>query len=251
LAEVQGIWRVLQVRQAQRLAAEAIFGWIEVQILGKGRNLSSQIVDDLVEIIESEEEAQPLAKSWVKDSLSQLSEVKGKNRSYLKAGRTSSEINFFDQMEAISQALSDDRDRSAYLGLKLLLVCAAVAEELEQDDYCRPYVSNGGAARISLMNWSHFVSDNAKHDTKVFLLDMLENYFLSQHFGIAAARYSEGKQRLRITIEEGGLVSMLGSLNKAWHPNVTRDRLAAALSLMADCRLVHRTIVDDEDFYSI
>jgi hypothetical protein len=79
---------------------------------------------------------------------------------------------------------------------------------------------------------------------------MVENYFLSQHFGIAAARYSEGKQRLRITIEEGGLVSMLGSLNKAWHPNVTRDRLAAVLSLMADCRLVHRKTVEDEDFYS-
>ena len=251
LAEVQGIWRVLQVRQAQRLAAEAIFGWIEVQIIDKARNLSSQIVDDFVKIIETEEKAKPLAKSWVGDSLSRLSDVKGKTQSYLKAATTNSEINVFDQMDAISQSLSDDRDHSAYLGLKLLLVCAAIAKELEQDDYCQLYLSNGSAARISLMHWSYFVFENAKHDTKVFLLDMVENYFLSQHFGIAAARYSEGKQRLRITIEEGGLVSMLGSLNKAWHPNVARDRLATVISLMADCRLVHRKIVDGEDFYSI
>ena len=59
LAGVQGIWRVLQLRQAQRLAAETLFGWLEIQVLGMGRNLSSHIVDDLFNVIKTEEGGHP------------------------------------------------------------------------------------------------------------------------------------------------------------------------------------------------
>ena len=80
---------------------------------------------------------------------------------------------------------------------------------------------------------------------------MLENYFLSQRFGVAAARSTEGTQRLRITIEEGGLVSMLNSTKDAWHPNVTPDRLSSLLSLLAGCGLVRRVSAPDLVRYSM
>jgi hypothetical protein len=251
LAEVQGVWRVLQLRQAQRLAAEVLFGWMEIQILGRSRNLSSQIVDDVVTIIEDQEDVKPLPAVWIRRSLDRLENEKEPSKSYLQAAKRNSEVNFFDAMADISAAISSDRDYSAFLSLKLLLLCAAITRNFEDDEYCKSHLNNGGASRVSLAKWSQFVFDNAEQSTRVFLLDMFENYFLSQHFGIAAARYTEGKQRLRITIEEGGLVSMLPSLQKAWHPNVTRDRLAAVLSLMAECRLIHRETADGEDLYVV
>ena len=249
LARMQGLWKVLQLRQAQRLAAEALFGWIELEILGKSRSLSSQIVYDLIALLKEDAGGKPLPEYWVKDEVDQLRNVKGNSASYLNSAQSQGELDVFEQMSLISDALSGDRDSSALVALKILILCAEVTRELENDERCQPYLGVGGAARVSLLNWKKFVLTNRDLPLRVFLTSMIENYFLSQHFGIAAARYTEGTQRLRITIEEGGLVSMLNSMSDAWHPNVTADRLESALSLMADCRLVSRVSEDEEVRY--
>lgn len=75
-------------------------------------------------------------------------------------------------------------------------------------------------------------------DIEIFLSKLMENYLISQHFGVAAARYSDGKQRLRLTLEERGLVSMLKSSFEFWSPGVTGDRLKTILSLMKDAGLL-------------
>jgi hypothetical protein len=84
-----------------------------------------------------------------------------------------------------------------------------------------------------------------------FLLTVIENFLLSQHFGVAATRYTAGKQRLRLTIEERGLTPMIDGLKEVWEPQVTPDRLEAALKLMADCGLVDRTKGPTETVYSV
>jgi hypothetical protein len=61
---------------------------------------------------------------------------------------------------------------------------------------------------------------------------------LSQHFVVAASRYDGGTQRLRITIEEEGLVLLAPD---AWWPRLTPDRLASALALAGDSRLIDAT----------
>jgi hypothetical protein len=64
---------------------------------------------------------------------------------------------------------------------------------------------------------------------------LFENLVLSQHFSVAARRFDGETQRLRISIEEEGLEFLA---DKPLVPFVTPDRLATALSLMADCGLI-------------
>jgi hypothetical protein len=68
-----------------------------------------------------------------------------------------------------------------------------------------------------------------------FLRYLFENLILSQHFSVAARRFDGQTQRLRISIEEDGLTFLA---NKPLEPVVTPDRLATAVSLMADCDLL-------------
>ena len=251
LGRVQGLWRVLQLRQAQRLAAETLFGWIEIEILGRSRYLSSQIVDDLVALLEKEQYPSGLPKHWVKHEIEALASEKGSSGCYLDAAKSCLTLDFFVQMKLIRNGLDEDRDRAAVGALRLLVYCAELAGELEQNECCKRYLGVGGASRISLLNWKTFVLGGRLLPVKTFLIDMIENYFLSQHFGVAAARYTEGTQRLRVTIEEGGLVSMLNSVNDAWYPTVTRDRLGSALALMADCGLIVGLSEGDQVCYTV
>jgi hypothetical protein len=77
-----------------------------------------------------------------------------------------------------------------------------------------------------------------------FLRHVFENLILSQHFSVAARRFDGATQRLRISIEEEGLSFLADS---PLIPSVTPDRLATALSLMADCGLLRG---DEETGYS-
>ena len=64
------------------------------------------------------------------------------------------------------------------------------------------------------------------------------------YFSVAARRFDGATQRLRISIEEEGLAFLADS---PLIPSVTPDRLATALSLMADCGLLRG---DEENGYS-
>ena len=55
---------------------------------------------------------------------------------------------------------------------------------------------------------------------------------------VAARRFDGGTQRLRITIEEEGLTSLIATPLPL---RVTPDRLATALSLTFDCDLIKHT----------
>ena len=182
VVQAQGLWRVLQVRQAQRLAAESLFGWMEVQILGHARNLSSQIVDDLVALLEKEERVSPLPEHWVNDELQLLDKAKGTADSYLDAAKSYRELDFFQQMEVILEKNANDRDRAAVAALKLLVFCAELARELEHDEQCKPFLNRGNTSRISLLNWKEFVLGGRDLPIKTFLTEHDRKLFLEPAF---------------------------------------------------------------------
>lgn len=158
LFRVQGLWRVLQLRQAQRLATETIFGWIEIEILERSRNLSSQIADDFVALLEEQWNSGDLPAHWVTHEIKQLERQKGQADSYLDAAIGCPSLDFFEHMNLISDALEKDRDQSAVLALKLLVYCAELTRELEMSKHCSRYLDERGTSRISLLTWSKFVS---------------------------------------------------------------------------------------------
>ena len=93
----------------------------------------------------------------------------------------------------------------------------------------------GGPERISLAYWRKTLDRSSELPIRSFLVFLFENLLLSQHFAVAAGRFDGTVQRLRIAIEEEGLVSMV---HEPWKPIVTPDRLATALSLASECGVI-------------
>ena len=103
---------------------------------------------------------------------------------------------------------------------------------------------SSGAERVSLTHLSDTLKRCPLMTPLAFLRHLFENLDLSQHFSVAARRFDGATQRLRIIIEEEGLAFLADS---SLIPSVTPDRLATALSLMADCGLLEG---DEENGYS-
>lgn len=73
---------------------------------------------------------------------------------------------------------------------------------------------------------------------ETFLEKFVETWLVSQHLGVAASRLSGDSGRMRLSLEDGGLVSVLAGQNKCWEPILTADRIETVLSLLAQCSLL-------------
>jgi hypothetical protein len=249
LRERQQLWQVLQLRQAQRLAFEALFGWVEMRVL-QGRTLSTDLVEDLIAAMQS---ASLIGNgdAPVASLLGAAPPETAQADSMMCAGGSQPDMDIFRGMDEIQSAIRRRDGSSAAPSVTLLLLCARIARQLARGSAYLEHLQRGEARRVSLDHWQNFVFARQQSALNSFLLTVVENFLLSQHFGIAATRYTAGKQRLRLTIEERGLTPMIGGLREAWEPQVTPDRLEAALKLMADCGLVDRTKGPNESKYSV
>lgn len=249
LRERQRLWQVLQLRQAQRLAFEALFGWAEMRVL-QGRTLSTDLVEDLISAMQSAS----LISSGDAPMDSLLGDAPPESAqadSIMCAGTSQPSMDIFRAMDDLQSAIRRRNGSAAAPSVILLLLCARIAQQLARDAAYLEYLQRGEARRVSLDHWQRFVFARQQSPLNSFLLTVIENFLLSQHFGVAATRYTTGKQRLRLTIEERGLTPMIGGLREVWEPQVTPDRLEAALKLMADCGLVDRTKGLTESMYSV
>jgi hypothetical protein len=109
----------------------------------------------------------------------------------------------------------------------------------------RKELSRGGSGRISLEFWAKSWDKHRDYSLKYLVVHVLNYMVLSQHFAVATNRFDGGTQRLRITIEEEGLETLVG---KRWQPYVAADRLETLLSLMADCELIKWDANDEKYF---
>lgn len=77
------------------------------------------------------------------------------------------------------------------------------------------------------------------------MADLLERWILGQHLSVATLRYDGRSHRLRFSLEEQGLEFYA---NKPFRPIISRDHLAAALSLMTETQLID---ADEEGRFTI
>lgn len=156
----------------------------------------------------------------------------GKNADLLEAGIGDESLDLISRMSFLQEGLAAPE---TLLGqaLEVLFLTALLTEQWVGEPSMKAYIEHGSVYRVSLASWADFVLRNRHQLLKAFLSSLIENYLLSQHFAVAASRYESGKQRLRLTIEERGLVPMIGEAD-IWAPGVTPDRLKSTLSLMAD-----------------
>ena len=139
-------------------------------------------------------------------------------------------------MDEISTASTEADDRVAALCLHAVFVCASFAGAAGDTD--KHLVSIGGASRLSLYHLRKRLVALGDLTLRQAIQFILEAMIISQHFATAVNRFDGQSQRLRLSIEEAGLISLV---RKPWQPTVTEDRLAILLRLAADCGLIQTT----------
>jgi hypothetical protein len=234
-------WLILQVRQAQRLAMEAIFSWIETRILMAREKDTDTLVASAMESLAKAEEICPAT-----SSLGALSEAVVGDildiESLIDCACADHSLCIFSLMDKLQKELKEDGFVISY-ALRVLVICAKYVEVLSGDAEASSALKTGNFERISLQVLFDTMMTWADRPLRAFLTYFIENMILSQHFGVAAMRFDGNKQRLRLAIEEDGLSALVSS---PLQPFVGEDRLSMALLLMADCGLIS---VDDNGMY--
>lgn len=234
------LWLILQVRQAQRLAMECIFSWVEQRIMYFREQNTTPIVKSAISSIQESVEILPAGDTsnqiMIKlfagiNDLSALMNIIDKDTSYC----------IFNLMQKLENELAVMKDAKKDKGLlmpysmRLLFLCAKYVDVLKDNEVLVRFINHGRVERISLRYWSDILQKWGDRPIEDFLRFIIENLILSQHFGVAASRFDGQRQRLRIAIEEEGLVPLV---HNPLRPFVGDDRLRMALLLAADCGLI-------------
>ena len=157
------------------------------------------------------------------------------------AGRAEPEhLDLFAAMGRLEVEATDTSmgSRLAMRGLTLLLQCAAYADAFRLEPFTKTRVDDGPAFRIPLGHWGRVVEQHLDLPLRDFLRKMMETFLVSQHLGVAASRSSDERSRMRLSVEDRGLTSLLGSFRDVLQPVRSQDRLGTAMALMADCGLI-------------
>jgi len=218
---------------------EALLSWVERQVL-TGNTTPERIVTSAVKSL--------TAKGGPLDGAASLGEMvsgflEGVNGldSFVNTAFSHSLYCLFSQMRLLESELAEQPDLIVPRSLIILIICAKLGEWL--NGLVKPsLLGHGGADRISLGYWRETVAKCGRMPIKSALEYVLTYLIVSQHFSVATRRFDGRTQRLRITVEEEGLVSLAGNY---WQPSVTDDKLYSAVSLMSECGLV-RFDRDDE-----
>jgi hypothetical protein len=131
------------------------------------------------------------------------------------------------------------------LAVRLLLLSARYVEAFRADPVTSQEVSSGARFRLPLGMWADFVMSHESHPVSAVMHKVLGSFVVSQHLGVAAARSGDERSRMRLSIEDRGLTSVLSNANRVLVPRRTADRLGSALALMSACGLIHKVTADN------
>lgn len=211
--EVSIAWRRIQVRQAFRLALEALFSWI-IRRLGTGPRSTAQLVGLLIE---------------------QAGRPEGRKASEWMSSFHTNVRNPVDLLNRLADALNKGDD---------VVLMPVVVDTLV---YCLEEAPARGQPfepkeRLPLFRARHEAEAWGNGPTAAFVRHILESWVLAQHVywsvgrGLADAR-SRGKMilRLKVVMEEGGWALAPGVSSDPSIPRATPDRLETALSLCREC----------------
>ena len=224
-------WKVLQLRQMQRVALESLLQWFE-HCLDDGEQRLATIQEQLAAAFAGDARsnggqatcAQVLkrfAKAFTSEADYRAKCAQGHDDDLLTMGQT-----LFDSGE-----LDDEPVEVAWILIGLVQWTHWLAEESDQ----RADLQRGGVDRISLLHLHESFTRAADKPLVEWMQDILERWVLGQHLRVATLRSDGHAQRLRFGFGEEGLEFYA---NRPSEPVLTQDHLAAALSLMDNCGLI-------------
>lgn len=233
LTQARNKWVMLQVRQLQRLALESLLSWSENKILGGVRDTADLVAGFAEEWDESDYLYS--AADRLNDALSALEAEFSATEEFIACCREGALIAPLELIEKIQDAFAANDGWYAPHCLNALLICATFARCSDADT---SGLRLGGPERIPLYHLRKRLLGLGDATIREAISYILEAMVISQHFATAVNRFDGQNQRLRLAIEEAGLVPLIGS---PWRPTVTEDRLPMLLSLAADSNIIGRS----------
>ena len=227
-------WIVLQVRQLQRLALETLLSWCEHKIIGGMHDTTS-----LTAIAERAFAADNFEIAGNDNLAGLLGEIDARFSTlddFVALGRTNKLFCPFALIERIQDESRKMGDNTVASCLYAALLCASFAACFTDRD--RGAISIGGPHRLSLYHLRKRLIALGNISMRQAIQFILEAMIISQHLATAVNRFDGQNQRLRLSVEETGLESLVG---KPWVPTVTEDRLLTILQLSAECGLVGKS----------
>lgn len=226
-------WQVLQVRQAQRLAMEGLFGWVERCLILTDAASVEHLAVLACDSLETEQAGSELLRSRLDDfsyGTADIDELFSDTGDFQGAS-------LFDEMDALEKALTKKTldDKVVPQCLNMLLRCATFALAFRSDPVANSAASSGEAFRTPLGTWDVVMLRFEGRPVRAFMEHLLGTHIVSQHWKIAASRSADERSRLRFTPEDRGLTSLLGPTQTALSPERAGDRLQHALALLASC----------------
>lgn len=238
LREVRIRWQVLLVRQAQRLATEALFGWLERSIWDNGARSTAEVGALMTDAIRSIKPDTTID-NLLAELVSTYQVVSNANQMFALS-LTNPDLDVVQRavnLEAKAAARKKD-DAVPADAFDLLALCAVYAEHFDNDPDAKKVAAEGSAHRLPLAWWARTVRLNTTKPFSLFLETFIETWLVSQHLAVAASRFDDDNGRMRLSIEDGGLVSVLSARKDCWSPQLSADRLGTALSLLNQCGVI-------------
>jgi len=229
VARITRHWKVLQIRQAQRVAMEAMLAWFESALQGGANRLEAVHARLRIDL-----ENEKLSRGGVRtcaESLASLCSGLACESDYVEASATGDSRDLIGNTPSVQNEASMDPATALSGAATHLLKCIAWTRWLIDDKELARDLKLGGADRVSLWHLHesyHRFSDRSLSD---WIEDVMERWVIGQHLRVATMRFDGGTQRLRFGFGEAGLEFYAERPSK---PNLTPDHLAAILSLMAN-----------------
>jgi hypothetical protein len=236
-------WIVLQMRQLQRLALESLLSWCEARVLRGLRDIA-ELTRDAERLFQAQaSDLDP--NDTLAAMLRTLDERYSSLEDFVTQGRADPLFSPFALMDDIQAGFKAKDERYAAVSLYSLLLCSSFANCFGESEQAA--IKLGGALRLSLFHLRKRLSALGGVPLRQAIQFIIESMVLSQHFATAVNRFDGQNQRLRLSIEEGGLFSLAG---KPWEPTVTEDRLPTILELAGDCGLIGKTVDGFQDGFN-
>jgi len=244
LHEAQAKWAALQVRQGQRLALELMYAWCERKLFELGGASSFDIAESLYSAVTADVRR---PETYLESQLaSTLRRFKDKGN-ILKAAKHDQELDVVSVTEHLESLVKTEKavtDGIAQAAFRLLVLCVPYRDVLSQDAVAAQFLG-GSPFRLPLGPTSAWLASAAGMPFSKTIQRIVERWLIAQHLWTATVRIEEGRQIHRISKEDEGYVCLFTSKKALWLPNVAPDRLRAALSLSAECRILQRTNKED------
>jgi hypothetical protein len=239
LATARKKWIILQVRQLQRLAFETLLSWCEYKTL-KGIHDADAMAANAEAAFVAEDFDLPASKNFSALLASLDSQVSDVDQ-FVALGRDRERFCPLSMIATINEQFKNIDDHLAATCIYAVMLCACFAGCFGSED--RRIVGIGGPHRISLFDLRKRLLALGSVSFRQAIQFVLEALVISQHLATAVNRFDGQNQRLRLSIEETGLESLVG---KPWEPTVTEDRLPTILRLASDSGLL--TAVPEDRF---